>query len=360
MEGVGFFSRSYGEARTRFLQAASARGAAITSHENPHALGPAGDALITDCAVLGRPDAPHVLFIQSATHGVEGFCGSGCQLGLLRDSLTAKVPEHIKIVLVHALNPYGFAWVRRVNEDNVDLNRNFIDHAAPPPNNEGYEALKDAICPPDLTHATLEGANSAMRTYAQEHGFDALQSAITAGQYRYENGLYFGGRKKTWSNELFCSLVSHHGAHAQKAVLVDIHTGLGDYGAAELIVEVEADDPAYARAKAWWGDLVKSTVTGESVSARLTGTIDTVLPSLLPGAETTSTCLEFGTCSGTEVFRATRADNWLHTLGNPAGPEAKGIKDELRRVFYPDAPEWKHRIWRCSRAVAARALAGLD
>ena len=30
------------------------------------------------------------------------------------------------IVLIHALNPYGFKTNRRVNEDNIDLNRNFL------------------------------------------------------------------------------------------------------------------------------------------------------------------------------------------------------------------------------------------
>jgi hypothetical protein len=30
------------------------------------------------------------------------------------------------IVFVHALNPYGFRTHRRVNEDNIDINRNFL------------------------------------------------------------------------------------------------------------------------------------------------------------------------------------------------------------------------------------------
>ena len=49
--------------------------------------------------------------------------------------------------MVHAINPHGFAWSRRVTEDNVDLNRNFVDHAQPYPSNPGYEELRAAICP---------------------------------------------------------------------------------------------------------------------------------------------------------------------------------------------------------------------
>ena len=40
-------------------------------------------------------------------------------------------PADVRVVMIHALNPYGMAWVRRVNEDNVDLNRNFIDWSEP-------------------------------------------------------------------------------------------------------------------------------------------------------------------------------------------------------------------------------------
>src|SRR5262249_1170126 len=31
-----------------------------------------------------------------------------------------------QLVLIHAINPFGFFALRRVNEDNVDLNRNFL------------------------------------------------------------------------------------------------------------------------------------------------------------------------------------------------------------------------------------------
>lgn len=30
------------------------------------------------------------------------------------------------MLFIHAVNPYGFAWRRRVNENNVELNRSFL------------------------------------------------------------------------------------------------------------------------------------------------------------------------------------------------------------------------------------------
>jgi hypothetical protein len=48
-------------------------------------------------------------------------------------------------MLIHALNPFGFAWLRRVNEANVDLNRNFQDFNKSLPSSAGYEAFHEYL-----------------------------------------------------------------------------------------------------------------------------------------------------------------------------------------------------------------------
>ena len=45
---------------------------------------PDSEALFTDVALLGDRSASRVLLLNSATHGVEGFCGSGAMVGWLR------------------------------------------------------------------------------------------------------------------------------------------------------------------------------------------------------------------------------------------------------------------------------------
>ena len=47
----------------------------------------------------------------SGTHGVEGFAGSAIQSALM-DSDAVRDGEAPSVMLVHALNPYGFAFVR--------------------------------------------------------------------------------------------------------------------------------------------------------------------------------------------------------------------------------------------------------
>jgi hypothetical protein len=70
-------------------------------------------------------------------------------------------------------------------------------------------------------------------------------------------------------------------------------------------------------------------------------------------------CLEYGTCSTLEVFQALRADNWLHAHGDPQGPQAPEIRDQLRQAFYPDQDDWKEKVWTRGRDVLAQSISGL-
>ncbi len=137
------FSDSYPEARTRFLAAASTAGASVHTQVLPMS-GTQGEVLAMDVAVQGPPDATRVLMTTSAVHGIEGFCGSAIQSGLLQH-LT--LPPGVAVVHVHAVNPHGFSHARRVNEDNVDLNRNFIDFGQALPVNADYADIHKLLLP---------------------------------------------------------------------------------------------------------------------------------------------------------------------------------------------------------------------
>src|SRR5271166_4702079 len=100
------FSATYPEARRKFVDAARGAGAAIESHVNPNATGAEGEALATDVARFGAIDAESLLIVVSGTHGNEGFCGSGCQVGLIAEGVIAARPQNVAVLLVHAVNPY--------------------------------------------------------------------------------------------------------------------------------------------------------------------------------------------------------------------------------------------------------------
>ncbi|MCE9521092.1 MAG: M14 family metallopeptidase [Alphaproteobacteria bacterium] len=353
------FSADYFEARAKFLAAARDRNVKVASHLNPHAKGPKGEDLFIDIGTWGPDDAKVGLLTISGTHGVEGYAGSACQIGWLKSEDAANWPRHLKVVLVHALNPYGFAWNRRVNEENVDLNRNFLDHSAPYPANDGYNELKSAVAPIDLSTESLKRASELFRVYAKQHGAFALQEAVSKGQYTHPDGMYFGGTREQWSAGILRHVVRRELGRCGHVGVVDFHTGLGPYGYGELISEDAADTPAYRRARAWWGDTVRSTKAGESVSADVSGSVDSCIPRLLPHAEVTMTALEYGTYSTLEIFDALRADNWLHTRSDPLGSQAQQIKADIRCAFYPDRDDWKEMVWQRGEAVLAQAVAGL-
>src|SRR5689334_3816107 len=119
---VQYFPADYRSARKAFAAAADAALADVVTRVHPSATGPDGKSLFLDTTVIGGREARRALLLVSATHGVEGYFGSGIQAGLLREGIAAQVASGTKLVMLHALNPYGFAWDRRVNEDNADIN----------------------------------------------------------------------------------------------------------------------------------------------------------------------------------------------------------------------------------------------
>ena len=354
-----YFSADYAEARQNFLHASREAGARVESFRNPCS-GQGGAQLFTDLALLGPSDAENILVLMSGTHGVEGFGGSGIQLGLLREDIAGQLGPGTSVVMIHALNPFGFAHLRRCNEDNVDLNRNFIDHSGPYPENSEYAQLAEVIAPRSISPPSNLFAMLRILWYRLRHGNAKLQQAVTHGQYAFPQGLFYGGNFATWSNRTLHEIAERYLTQASRVVIVDLHTGLGPYGYGEVIVNDSEDDPVYQRAVAWWGEeRVKSTVRGESVSAHLTGTVKLAFARMLPDAEVTAVGLEFGTLPPMDVFRALRAENWLHHHGVVDSPDAARIKEQLLRAFYPDDELWKRKVWEQGRMIVEGALTGL-
>jgi len=81
---ASYFSESYTESRGKFLAAADAANAHLTSIKHP-GQGPDGEALYMDVASVGRQDAENAVVIVAGTHGIEGFCGAGVQTALLNN-----------------------------------------------------------------------------------------------------------------------------------------------------------------------------------------------------------------------------------------------------------------------------------
>ena len=354
------FSESYADARPKFCAAAAQAGGALRSWLNPKARGPGGESLYLDTARFGPADAANMLVLIAGTHGVEGHCGSGAEIAWLQTGGAGQLPKDTGALVIHALNPYGFAWSRRVTEDNVDLNRNWVPFNGAVPENPAYDALADAIVPSDWSEETQTAARARLLAYAREHGFPALQQAVSGGQYRHAAGVFYGGTAPTWSRRTQTSIYETFLSGAGRVGIIDFHTGLGPYGYAERIMTARRGDAEYDRANLWYGQALTSPADGDSTSSDVSGDGLLVAPGLLPHAQVTGVALEYGTVDTVVVLDALRADAWLHAHGDPTGPEAKPIKDKLRACFYPDTDVWKGMVAGQALLSIRQALAGLQ
>ena len=183
-----YFSPDYQTARKRFSEAVVAGGGALDSLTLP-ATGPAHEELAIDIGWFGASNPRRVLVHSCGVHGVEGFAGAAIQLQWL-DQGVAALPADAAVALVHLLNPFGAAWLRRVNENNVDLNRNFSwprrghDDAAA----REYAALDVLLNPQSPPRADFFYARAAWLVC--RHGMKKLRDTVIGGQTVNARGLF--------------------------------------------------------------------------------------------------------------------------------------------------------------------------
>lgn len=353
-----FFAPTYDAARQKFLAAAVQSGAVITNHIHP-LKGPSGEELALDVAAFGPLDAKRVFVTMSATHGGEGFLGSAAQAGWLTDGRYKDLPDDTAVVLIHAVNPHGFAWLRRVTEGNVDLNRNFLDYAEPVPEKPEYDKLHSAICPDDWTDSALAEADAMLDEYVKEHGQKALNRVVMGGQFSRPDGVFYGGTAPTWSRTTILAVLEAHTATADHIALIDFHTGLGPSGHGECYIVGNEGDPGVEKANDVWGtDGVSVLAASGTRSAHdgynLTGIARELAPTPFYG-----NTLEFGTHPLDTVYRALRADNWLHLHGDLSSDFARSVKADLKEAFCPDSAAWREAVYERCMAVWQRGMTGL-
>ncbi|VVE20405.1 M14 family metallopeptidase [Pandoraea terrigena] len=354
------FSDSYFQARERFVAAAKRAGVEVESHVIPDRIGCEGEILATDVVRLGAPDARRLLILTSGTHGVEGFCGSAAQIALLGDAgLKARLEAAgVAILIVHAINPYGFSWLSRTNEDNVDLNRNSIDFTQTLPINADYADLHDLLVP--ATWPPSDDNVCAIADYIAIHGEAAYQRALTVGQYAFADGLFYGGREPVWSTRLMRTLIETHAQHCNAIGWIDFHTGLGPPGHGEKICVGGLDAEELTRARAWWGADLASPLDGTTVASNVGGPLLDTLRTTRPDAQVTAIAIEYGTVPLIDMLHMLRADSWLRRHPDVPGAQASAIRQSVQKAFCFDDPVWQGQILGQARVAILQAVTGLS
>ena len=350
------FSPTYAVARQRFRHAARAVGAALEGIPLP-GRGPDGETLAVDVATVGASRPARAIVVSSGLHGVEGFFGSAVQLAWLQCLRAGRiiVPHGTAVVLVHALNPYGFAWRRRANERNVDLNRNFLDadepYAGAPPLYDRVHRLLNPDTPPSATDLfPVRAAWAVCR-----HGLPALRSAVAEGQYDHPSGLFFGGHEPEASTRLVRERFWNWTRGAGEVVHLDLHTGLGRYAGCQILVE-----PIHAPEVDWYRqrfDPARVVSVAEKGAYAARGVMGAWLGRHADGRRYRFACVEIGTHSSLRVLRALRTENRAHRFSAPGARSYERARRDLVECFCPASRRWRRRALRQALEVIGRVTA---
>jgi len=303
------------------------------------------EGLSIDAAVFG--EGKRVLVLSSGLHGVEGFAGSAIQLQMIQQGL----PKDIRVVMLHVLNPYGMARIRRVNENNVDLNRNFLSPDEPySGSSTEYQRLNNLLNP-----SKPSGGFDFMllRTVIQiiRYGYNTLKTAIVGGQYDFPKGLFFGGQNLQRGPQVLLNELPALVGDAEKIIHIDFHTGLGKSGTYALLIDADAGSAEHLRLHETFGDRVQPWSADHGVAYKIRGGLPVAVTRLLGKRVDVITC-EFGTIPGLKVLRALRSENQSHHWGG----QTSATQEKLLAAFRPKRSSWENAILRGGVHVIDQAL----
>lgn len=298
---------------------------------------------------FSSPKPDNLLIMISGTHGVEGFTGSAIQRYLAEQGLPL---DRTSVLMVHGFNLWGFKNLRRVNENNIDLNRNFvIDRNHFKPDDSDYAKLNDFLNPQTpgsagfIAHAVFIGR--AVMNIVQ-YSIESLRASILKGQYSFENGLFYGGREPQAQDLLIEQLIQRYIKNQKKVFLIDLHTGYGERSKLHLLAGRAADPNSqnlkkvFSESEIDFSDKKKFyAVEGEMLTY-----FANRIAQKIPQAEVVGITFEYGTLDSQKTLGSIESlrrmvlenQNFHHPADEAASSEIKSL---YREMFYPSDADWR-------------------
>lgn len=362
---AGLFQADYPADRDEFERAITGftRVTGRSSEQQRHALSNAPDLCVSG-VVLPARRPERLLVLVTGTHGIEGYAGSALVRYLLQGELRALDADSVGLLIVHALNPYGFAHGQRVNQSNVDLNRNCaVDGAGLFTSDSGaYAALRSVLSP---RTAARSGRLPRTLFYAQllaalvRQGEQAVRQASLSGQYLDPEGVFWGGDRVQPEIRFFQGLYERLAAHYREVLLIDIHTGYGVRGEAYALFG-RADSPAVQACT----EQGVSETGGPDREYEVRGDLVSYC------YETAKRAMPAGTCNGLTLEIGTHGlsimaqledlytvvqENQARRHGALDAQVAAQTRQAFRELFCPSEAAWRAR----AVSVGARCVDGL-
>ena len=362
---LNYFHKTYEECRSTFIEktdllVSQYEGVEVFKISVPCKTDP--DLTIDFCYIPAQVTLDNLLILSSGIHGVEGFTGSAVQLMVMEEIL---IPDHLDttgILLIHGLNPYGFKYLRRVTENNVDMNRNCaIDESLFDTKNERYGKLFDMLNPQgEADHRSFRNRHShliAIQKILAESMPD-LRQAIAQGQYEYSEGLIFGGKEREPQIAAITPILQEKMRPYARILTIDLHTGYGENGTMHLFpnpvedVSIRADiEELFADYAIDWGD--------SDDFYTITGSFADYIGSLARGKTYYPMVFEFGTLDSQKTFGSLWSlqnlilENQGFQHGYKNEKTGAKIKENFLEMFFPSKKAWRSKVIMDSKKILA-------
>ena len=358
MSATAYFSATVPEADAKF--AAAARGVASLQTIAHPLRGPQAEPLQVSVARIGPARARKVLLVLSGTHGIEGYAGAGIQTGLLCTLDARTLPADTALLLVHLINPWGMAWNRREDHENIDLFRNFLYIDQPCTPDPLFDAIDDLF---DMKHylQRTPAEHQALHDEAlRRFGSDQrIIAAIRRGQHHRPKSMSYHGDHPCWSRNVLQALLQRELRGCSHLAVLDLHTGFGDYGGSLLMSYDLPGDARHERIRQWFDGDIYVPGGDFDIPAHAKSPYG-FIAEWAPGVQVTAAIQEFGTFNPDDYRDIFPANHWHHVHGDPRSPEAVAIGARYRKYFYPEEARWMEMVWSKGADAAARMLRGLD
>lgn len=354
-----YYCKTYAACRAAFREAAKPYAAQGETGEWRIPSRTDGD-LTTDYLYLPAKGSPrNLLVLTSGVHGVEGFAGSAIQRLFLAEILPKLDRQNLGVLVVHGINPFGMKYLRRVSENNVDLNRNFdVDTKLFETRNEGYRKLVALLNPQTpATSGTLTRVGfyyKAIRALTRD-SLKTLREAVLAGQYEYPTGLYFGGKQFEPQKKLLEDALLDRARAYHNVLVLDLHTGYGKKGVMHLFASPYETPEVERLTKALFAGYPIDEASSKDFYAN-SGDFSVYVTKLLlrEKKQVIPMTLEYGTFDNQSYYGSIESlrrminENQLHHHGAKGSSTATRIRSQFMELYFPDNRGWRERIMETS------------
>ena len=346
------FHTNYEEVRSHLQEFTANLGAEIHSHPID-----AADGLYIDTFYLpAEQEQTNLIVLTTGVHGIEGYIGSVMLDVFFGEIYPTLNTDSTGVLVVANVNPYGMKYLRRYNENNVDLNRNFIldwenfDLAS----NQEYPQVESFLGPTGKIGNALwheAGFYLSLAKTAVTDGADTISDALLTGQYEYPQGVYYGGNgdeaSTVYLKDVFTRCLD---SAYENIVHIDIHSGYGPRynmvifnSVFETMTEVESVAAfGYDHIIAYDSESFYAT-TGDT-----TDFFYRLAEQKQHENALFSTCFEFGTI-GDEFFdtilslKYTVDENRNHWYPTDNTTSAEIVRQNYLELFYPTETAWREK-----------------